>query len=129
MSQEKVLLITRFVISGGLATATNLAVLAVLVHALHVWYVPASAFAFLVAFGVSFTLQKFWTFGDDRTHLLRRQAIIYFCIVLCNLVINTALVYAFVEYLRFMPLIAQALASLIVAFESFFAYRFLVFKE
>jgi len=121
--------IIRFLISGGLATSMNLLTLYFLAHIMGIWYLTSSILAFFVGFVASFTLQKFWTFRDHRKDIIGRQLVIYLTIVLVNLVFNTALVYIFVEYMELWPLVAQALAALIIAVEGFFAYKFFVFNE
>ncbi len=126
---ETYMRIIRFVISGGLATGVNLFSLYLLLHIIGMWYLTSSIIAFFVGFIVSFTLQKFWTFKDHRKDIIGRQLVIYLAIVLVNLILNTALVYIFVEYGELWPLIAQALAALIIAFEGYFAYKYFVFNE
>jgi|SRR3989344_80563 len=121
--------IVRFLISGGIATGVNLLALYLLVHVMGMWYLTSSIVAFFVGFVASFMLQKFWTFKDHRRDVMGKQLIIYLLIVLFNLGLNTGLVYVFVEYAKFWPLVAQALASLVIAFEGFFAYRMLVFRD
>ncbi|MBI4087897.1 glycosyltransferase [Candidatus Kaiserbacteria bacterium] len=123
-----ILRLGRFLISGGIATGVNLLALYVLVHVLEMWYLTSSIIAFFVGFIASFTLQKFWTFKDRRRDVMRKQLVIYLAIVLVNLILNTALVYIFVEYGKLWPLVAQALAALIIAFEGFFAYKYFVFR-
>lgn len=121
--------IIRFLISGGLATAVNLATLYTLVHVAGLWYLISSVAAFFMGFVVSFTLQKFWTFRDHRTDVVGEQLAIYLGIVLFNLLLNTALVYALVEYVGLSPILAQALAALTIAAEGYFAYKIFVFKN
>ena len=128
MAAEQLSRVVRFIISGGLATAANLVLLALFIRVFGFWYLPSSAAAFLLAFAVSFTLQKFWTFRDRTTDRVHLQAGAYFGILVINLLINTALVYGLVEYARLWPLVAQALASLLIACESFFLYR-IVFRH
>lgn len=122
--KQKVFQVGRFIISGASAAAVNIGTLYLLTSIFGMWYIPASAVAFLGGFVVSFTLQKFWTFADDARPFAGGQILFYFAIVLFNLGLNTVLVYSFVEYLALRPVVAQALASILIACESFFAYRF-----
>src|SRR3989344_279145 len=55
----------RYIISGGTGAVVNLATLFVLVHFFQVWYLLSVIMAFVVAFFVSFSMQKFFTFNDD----------------------------------------------------------------
>lgn len=126
---ESFLRIVRFFIAGGTATAVNLGTFYALVHFAGLWYLSSSVIAFFAGFIVSFTLQKFWTFGDHRMDVVGKQLVVYLGIVLFNLLLNTALVYALVEYAGFSPLFAQALAALTIAAEGYFAYKIFVFKN
>ena len=121
--------IVRFIISGTTAAVTNLGTLYILTEFFHIWYLYASVIAVCVSLVVSFTLQKFWTFRDRRTEHIRHQAFRYASIVLVNLALNTGLVFCFVEYGKLPPVVAQFFAAILIAFESFFAYQFLVFHS
>ena len=127
LRSEGILRIARFGVSGITALCTNIAVLYALLY-VGLWYLFASIIGFLTGFIVSFTLQKFWTFRDHSTDAIRSQALIYFLIVLVNLGLNTALVYLLVENVHLRPVIAQVTSAFLIAGESFFAYRILVFR-
>ncbi len=121
--------VIRFGIAGGAAVGTNLGALWIFLTLVHLPYLAASVSAFLSGFVTSFILQKFWTFQDRATKNIHQQAFVYFCIVFINLLLNTLLVYALVDFMHVLPMVAQALAAFIIAFEGFFAYRFFVFPE
>ena len=121
--------IIRFIISGSIGAATDLLLLWFLTRIVGIWYLTSAVIAFVLSFIVSFFLQKLWTFKNREMEKIHIQAGAYLLITLCNLGINTLLVYAFVQYFSFHYLIAQVFASIIIAFESFFAYRELVFKK
>lgn len=120
--------ITRFIISGGVATGTDLFLLFLFKSIFHIWYLFSAILAFLIAFGISFSLQKFWTFEDPSTHLLKSQMSIYFLITTCNLGLNTLLMYFFVGILGINYLLSQIVASALIALESYFMYGIFVFK-
>jgi putative flippase GtrA len=115
--------IARFLVAGGCAAAVSATTLYFFNTRLGVWYIEASAIGFLAGFVVSFTLQKFWTFQDSTVHRVKGQLAAYLGISLFNLLLNTALVYCFVEFLGFLPVVAQLLSAGMIACESFFVYR------
>ncbi|MDD5050817.1 MAG: GtrA family protein [Candidatus Pacebacteria bacterium] len=121
--------IIRYLISGGIATGVDLFLLFLFKSIFHFWYLLSAILAFLVAFGVSFSLQKFWTFGDSSTHLLKSQMGVYFLITACNLGLNTLFMYLFVDILGIQYLISQIIASTLIAFESYFIYGRFVFEK
>lgn len=119
----------RFGITGALATSTTLICLYVLADVLGLWYLYATTIAYMCGFGVSFLLQKFWTFEDARMHVAGVQAIMYFIITVFNVCLNAVLMYAFVDGVHLSHLVAQIVSAIIIACESFFAYRLLVFRD
>ena len=121
--------IIRYIISGSIGAATDLFLLWFLTMVAGVWYLTSAVVAFILSFIVSFFLQKLWTFKNREMERIHVQAGVYLLITICNMGINTLLVYAFVQYFSFHYLIAQVFASIIVACESFFAYRELVFRK
>ena len=127
ISREHFFRIIRFGVAGLIATSTNVPVFLFVTEVFHVSYLLASVFAFFGGFLVSFTLQQFWTFRDREIDVIGQQGLVYLFIILFNLGLNTLLVYAFVEYARIEPLVALLLSSGLIAFESYFAYQYLVF--
>src|SRR5438105_14727800 len=85
--------VVKFIISGGTSAATSIAVLFMLTHFFHIWYLFSAIVAFFFAFFVSFFLQKFWTFGDSSLSDIRKQLLSYLTIILCNLALNTLFLY------------------------------------
>ncbi len=121
--------ILRFLISGGTSAAVDLGLLYIFTDIFGIWYLTSTVFAFIIAFFVSFGLQKFWTFRDHSRDGMSAQAGVYFVIAGCNLALNTLLVYAFVDHLGFHYLLAQIVASLLIACESYFIYQRFVFRS
>ncbi|OHA20349.1 MAG: hypothetical protein A2849_01065 [Candidatus Taylorbacteria bacterium RIFCSPHIGHO2_01_FULL_51_15] len=115
----------RYLASGGTAAAVDLLALYIGTDLLHIHYLISAALAFIVAFFVSFMLQKFWTFQDHSIERVRLQMTLYFLVAGGNLALNTLLMYFFVEKLHLWYLLAQVVASGLIAFESFFISRYL----
>ena len=120
--------IGRFLFSGGVSAGVDLILLFIFTDIFGWWYLVSAIFAFLIAFGVSFTLQKFWTFQDHSREGVHAQAGIYFFVAVINLALNTLFVYLFVEYIHLHYLLAQIVASLLIACESFFVYQRFIFR-
>lgn len=121
--------LVRYLISGGTGAAVDFGLLFALTDWLGLWYLASAVIAFVVAFGVSFVLQKLWTFRDRATDRVKRQLAFYLAVALANLVLNTALVFVFVEYAGLYYLFAQFLAAGLIAVSSFFIYRRLIFAS
>lgn len=120
--------IVHYLIAGGASTGINLLVFYAATSWLHIWYVAAAVLSFVIGFAASFTLQKFWTFGDGRKDVMADQAVRYMVITLMNLGLNALGLYALVEWLHVPHLIAQVVMLALIACESFFLYR-LVFRR
>jgi len=120
--------LVRYLISGGTAAASNLGFLFLLVHFVHVHYLYASVIAFIMSVGVSFAMQKFWTFQDTLLHDVHIQFSRYLVVLLVNLTLNTLLMYLFVEKMGLWYLSAQILATAIVAIVGYFGYKYFVFR-
>ncbi len=121
--------IGRYLIAGGTAAFTNIALLFVFTDFLGIWYIASAIMAFILAFIVSFTLQKYWTFQDGSKDQIHRQAVIYLTVAVVNLLVNTGLLYLQVEYLGVYYIFAQLIASALIAVESFFVYQIFIFKK
>ncbi|OHA17470.1 MAG: hypothetical protein A3H57_00030 [Candidatus Taylorbacteria bacterium RIFCSPLOWO2_02_FULL_43_11] len=129
-----------YVFSGGTGAFVNLFTLFVLTHVFRIWYLLSSIVAFLTAFGFSFYLQKHWTFRDHSNDGIQKQMSVYMLVSLINLVVNTALMYLFVDVIGKMLvpnfynntlwyLLSQFVSAGLIAIESFFVYRSFVFRR
>ena len=125
----RALRLVRYLIAGGTAAATNLAVLFLLVHMGNMYYVYASVLAFLFSIIVSFTMQKFLTFQDMPLHDTHKQFARYLIIIFMNLTLNTLLIYFFVEITGMWYLLAQFITTAIIAIIGYFGYSRFVFKS
>ncbi len=117
----------RFIISGGTSAVVDLSFLYLFNKVLDIHYLLSAIMAWVVAFFVSFTLHKFWTFKshEEETH---KQAVMYLGTSLFGLSLNTALMYVFVDIFNIEVIISQFFVGGIVAFSSFFISRKFVFK-
>jgi putative flippase GtrA len=110
----------RFVVVGGIVTATHFAVLIILVEMGHWQAVVATAAAFLVAVSVSYALNGLWTFRMWDRH--RQRAPRFLAVSLIGLGLNTG-VFWVVLSLGAVYLLAQVAASAVVMFWNFEANR------
>lgn len=119
----------RYLVSGGTAAAVDFGFLYLFTDGFGFHYLLSAILAFVVAFIVSFFLQKFWTFQDDSVDRVHAQAALYLVIALLNLLLNTGLMYVFVDILHLWYMTGQFIASGLIAFESFFISRHFIFKR
>src|SRR3989344_201846 len=89
--------ILKYLISGGLTAVVGLSSLYILTEFGGLWYLLSAVLAFIAGFFTSFFLQKLWTFSDKSNHLVHRKMFWYLSVALTNLVLNSFLIYLFVD--------------------------------
>lgn len=121
--------IVKFLIAGGTSTTIDIFLFTMLTYWVGLWYITSSISSFVIAFGVSFGLQKFWTFRDKNTEKIMTQTYLYFIVAIINLGISTFLIYLFVDYIHIHKFFSKVIANIIIATESFFVYRYFIFAK
>ena len=121
--------IIKYLIAGGTAALVDLALLYFLTDILSIWYLISASLAFIIAFFVSFFLQKFWTFRDSNKEVIYKQMGVYLGVALINLALNAALMYVLVDGFKIWYMCAQFMASGLIAFESYFVYKIFIFNQ
>lgn len=96
---------------------------------LGVWYLISTSLAFVAAFFVSFFLQKFWTFRDNGKERIYRQMGAYLAVASTNLCLNALLMFILVDGFKVWYMFAQFFASGLIACESYFVYKVLIFYK
>ena len=113
--------IAKFLATGMIGLTVNLGSYYALSQ-LGVPYLLGSVGAFLLAMGVGFVLQKYWTFADHSVAHMHTQLAAYGAVTLSNLVVNTLMVFVLVEYAQTHLLLAQAVSAGLVALASYMIY-------
>ena len=127
-SQPQRMKVIRYIISGVIATLTNVVFLFIFTDIFGIWYLFSTIISFIISFFVSFSMQKYWTFQDGRQDQVRLQMFLYLLIAIINLSLNTLGVFLFVHYGGLNHLLAQIVVSILIGLESFFVYR-LMFRN
>ena len=111
--------VVRFGIAGTASVTAYYATLYCLTEYLGVWYVVSAIVGFILSTGLNFTLQKFWTFQNKETRLVRRQAVLYITMTVCFLIGNTVFLYLMVQYLHMWYIGAQMILTVVFSALSF----------
>jgi len=122
-------LIVRYLVSGGTAASVNLLVFSLFFYVFHWHYLLSNIIAFIVAFGVSLTLQKLWTFQDRSTQNMHIQGLLYLFNSLFGLVVNTFLLYVSVHFLNLLPIVGVVIAGAGTALCTFSISRKYIFNK
>jgi len=120
--------IIKFIIAGGMAVGTNLVFL-FFFHGLFKWgLLFSTSLAFMIAFLVSFTLQKFWVFRNYRSGKTVGQLFMYILNALIGLSLNGWFMQTLVTKYAVWYLLAQIIVNLVIAGWNFIIYKFIIFK-
>jgi len=120
-------MLVKFGLSGAAAASVHFSLLYILTDIVGVWYILSTSVSFIVAFLVSFFLQKFWTFRDNTRNRIKKQMGVYFIVGVVNLLANTSGMYLLVDLVGIMYIIAQFIVGLVIASGTFFVYRYIIF--
>jgi putative flippase GtrA len=116
----------KFGLVGVSNTLITFAVFTLLEEVFGVWYIAASGIGFAVGATNGFLLNRSWTFrgysGDQGA------AVRWFLVQGCGLLLDLALIAAFVEGAHLNKLVAQAFATIIVVVITFFVNRRWTFR-
>lgn len=121
--------IGRFIAAGSVGAVTNIGLLFLFTEYVGLYYLVSACISFVIACGVGFVLQKFWTFRERSIESVHAQAAGYFTISTINFFLNTALLYFLVEKMHIWYILAQVIASGLIAVSSFLLYRYVIFLK
>ncbi len=94
-----------------------------------VHYLVASLMAFSVGCFSIYLVFKYWINTDIKNETPEQQMTRFMVVFTINVAINAEIVYLLVTHVGVPLLTAQAVAAVIVAYESYYAYRSLVFRN
>ena len=119
--------LTRFAITGGLATAVHATVFVICVEWLGVDPVAAVVPAFLIALTVSYGLNYRWTFGASGPHRVMLPR--FFAVALNGFLLNLLITWLVVDVLAYWYGYALIVAVFVVPLITFALSKFWVFRE
>jgi putative flippase GtrA len=117
--QENFSLLFRYGVSGGLGVVANILTFSFLVDWMKIWYVYGAVGAFVVAYVVTFSLHKWWTFKATASSRTVTQGMLYLFSALSSLCVTVAVLYVLVDWFNFWPTFAQCIALGVTALLSF----------
>lgn len=118
----------KFIFAGCLSGGVDLLLLFVFHSLLKLDIVLSTSLAFILAFLISFSLQKFWTFRNYRPGQTFQQLSLYLINALIGLFLNAFFMHLLVNTYNVWYLLAQIIVNLVIAVWNFVIYKFVVFK-
>lgn len=121
--------VAKYGISGSIAAASQIGVLAFLVEQINMQFIFAVIYAFIFSAFVAFTLQKFWTFRDRSLNHVHFQMMQYVALVLVAFTLNITLMYIFVGIFNIWYIFAQIITIGMVAVVTFLSNKIFIFNK
>ena len=121
--------IIKFIVAGSTVAIFNIIFLRSFVEVLHLHYLLASSFSFILALILNFTLQKYWTFKGTQKSKTIKQFILFSALVVLNFFLNLLGMFLFVEIFNIQYLLAQVSIIIILAIMNFFVYQRFIFNN
>lgn len=120
----------KYFISGCTAAFVDLLLLYILTEYVFSkkYYWISVTLAFIIAFFVSFFMQKFWTFKDRSLDKINGQLAFYMIIAFFGLGVNLLMVMFLVENFEIWYLYSQIIAGAVIACLNFILYNRFVFR-
>lgn len=119
----------KFFLAGCFSGTLDIVFLFVLHGLFKVGLVFSTSFAFMLAFFVSFFLQKRWTFRQfDHKHT-GKQLSTYLANAFLGLNINGLLMHLLVIRFGFWYILSQMAVNLVIGLYNFFIYKYLIFRK
>lgn len=119
-----VLYVSRYLALGVLSTVLNFGVFWLLYEVFEVWYLAATAIAFVVRFGVKFLLVRSWLFGEAVPGSVARQGAWFTLLEAVFLAASLFLMTFLVETVRFPPLWALVVTSFVTSMSALVITRY-----
>jgi putative flippase GtrA len=122
-------ILLRYFCAGITGASTQIGLLYLFTDIVGIWYIYSSMMAFAAALCVSFLLQKFWTFNDRGINKAHHQFLRYFGVAVAGILINTALMFLFVDIAGIWYILAQVIAGAFIMVFNFLMYKFFIFHK
>ncbi|MFA5886501.1 MAG: GtrA family protein [Patescibacteria group bacterium] len=119
--------VIKFIVAGCSAAGTDLVLLYVFYGLFGLDLVVSTSLAFLIAFLVSFSLQKFWAFRNYQDKVIS-QLFLYLLNALLGLYLNGFFMHLLVNKFQIWYMLAQFAVNLVLGFWNFVVYKFIIFK-
>ena len=117
----------RYLICGGIATLTDVSLLFVLTHFLHVFYLIAAACAFIAGITVNYSLNIVLVFKS--TGKIKKEFSLFALIGIGGLLWTEIIIWLLVDKLNLYVMIAKVVAIIVVLQWNFFMRKKFVFTS
>lgn len=119
--------LTRFLITGGIATILGYSAFLICLRAFNLHYILANFIAFIVGIIFGYNCNRRWSFNGPHhksSHLFE-----YLAVYLTSLLVSTIILKICVDFFGIIPEIAFILSLCVTTCINFLGIKFLVFKK
>lgn len=121
--------VVKFLVSGTISGTSDLILLFLFHGRFGLEIILSTSISFILAFMISFSLQKLWTFRNNDKKNTGRQLVLYFVVALIALNINGFLMHLLVNRLHWNYLLSQLLVNFAIGLNNFIVYKLIIFKN
>lgn len=120
-----------YLVFGGVTTVVNYGVYVICGHVLHLGVVPSNIIAWVFAVVVAFVTNKLWVFESKshETKTVAKEFVEFVLARLLTMLIETLLLWIFVDLLHVNDLIMKIITNVIVVVLNYIFSRFFIFKK
>lgn len=118
----------RYLFVGGTAFVVDYVLLFVFTEFVHIHYLAASVFSFLISLVVNYLFCIFWVFHHNSSRSRICEFLVFVLIASIGLGLNTIIMYLFTDGLGLYYMLSKIISSFIVAFWNFFARKYFLYK-
>jgi putative flippase GtrA len=116
----------KYATTGGIAFCVEYVTFYLLYSILGLWYIWSNSIAMTVAFSISFTLNRFWSFKSKGNAF--KQLIMYGTLFLVNVFVSNMVMLLFTDVLGIKPLLSKLIAVGIIVCWNFVINKKVIFK-
>ncbi len=123
--------IGKFLITGGSVAIFHLLFVYILTSLLGIWYLASTIFSYTCAIMLNFVLQKKFVFtapSQESGRTEKHRFSLFTTVAVLHLVLNTLLMYSFVDLFGFNYLLAQIAILFFLSLATYFINRYFIFN-
>lgn len=120
-----------YVFWGGVTTLVNIATFYIVAHILHIGTMISTTIAWILAILVAYITNKLYVFNSKsfNANIVIREFISYVICRLLTLGIDLAIMYIFIDKLKFNDMIIKTLSNVVVIIINYILSKLVIFKK
>ena len=118
----------KYIFVGSIGFLINISIFWILINKIHIWYIYSAIISFILSTLIGFQLHRKITYScSDKIN--GNMIIYYYFINIVNIIINTVLIFIFVEYIHILKILSIIISNLLISIYSYIFYKKIIFKK